>query len=72
MSNREILTMLTEKFKNDKTNEEVDGITIIVDGKIKEVFDVIINKSENYNEYEEILRDAIFMGLNEITKSFNK
>ena len=67
------LTMLTEKFQNDKTGQEVDGITIMIDGKIKEIFDaIIISKSENYDNYTEVLRDAIFMGINEITKSLKK
>ena len=31
------VTILNEKFENDKTGSEVLGITIIVDGKLKEV-----------------------------------
>jgi len=72
LGNADILTMLTEKFQNDKTGQEVDGITIIVDGKIKEIFDAIIIKSGNYENYSEVLRDAIFMGINEITNSLKK
>ncbi|AEV69065.1 hypothetical protein [Acetivibrio clariflavus] len=66
---RRYLTMLIEKFQNDKTGQEVDGITIIIDGKIKEIFDTIILKSGKYENYSEVLRDAIFMGINEITSS---
>ncbi|HEY8462942.1 MAG TPA: hypothetical protein VIM29_02810 [Bacillota bacterium] len=69
MNSKSTLTMLTEKFKNAETNEDVDGITIMIDGKVKDVFDTIIRKSDNYQDYTEVLRDAIFMGINEIIKS---
>lgn len=39
--------MLIEKFQNDKTGQEVDGIIIIIDGKIKEIFDTIIKNRKN-------------------------
>ena len=52
-----------------ETNEDVDGITIMIDGKVKDVFDAIIRKSDNYQDYTEVLKDAIFMGINEIIKS---
>lgn len=72
MGNPDTLTMLTEKFQNDKTGQEVDGITVMIDGKVKEIIDVIINKSEVYDNYVEVLRDAIFMGINEMTKNLKK
>ena len=72
LGNADALTLLAEKFQNDKTGKEVDGITVIIDGKVKEIFDAIILKSENYENYSEVLRDAIFMGVNEITNSLKK
>ncbi|MEQ8199697.1 MAG: hypothetical protein ABRQ27_17130 [Clostridiaceae bacterium] len=41
MSDKNTVTMLSEEFENDKTGEKVEGITIIVDGKLKEVLDLI-------------------------------
>ncbi|WP_432406703.1 hypothetical protein [Wukongibacter sp. M2B1] len=60
------LTMLKERFENRETGQQVDGITIMIDGKFKEVFDVILNKSDDYNDYTEVLKDSILLGINEI------
>ncbi|SHJ56349.1 hypothetical protein SAMN05444401_3300 [Clostridium amylolyticum] len=67
MSDKNTVTMLSEEFENDKTGEKVEGITIIVDGKLKEVLDLIKIRNKNYNNYTEILRDALFEGINNIT-----
>lgn len=65
-------TMITETFKSDKTNEDVEGITIIIDGTIKNLFDAVISKSDNYCDYTELVRDAIFFGVNDIIESESK
>lgn len=67
MSDKNTVTMLSEEFENDKTGEKVEGITIIVDGKLKEVLDLIKIRNKNYNNYTEILRDALFDGINNLT-----
>lgn len=67
MSDKSTVTMLSEEFENDKTGEKVEGITIIVDGKLKEVLDLIKIRNKNYNNYTEILRDALFDGINNLT-----
>lgn len=67
MSDKNTVTMLSEEFENDKTGEKVEGITIIVDGKLKEVLDLIKIRNKNYNNYTEILRDALFEGINNLT-----
>lgn len=63
------MTLISEKFKASDSEAEVDGITIIIDGKLKEVFDIIIKKHNKYYDYNSVLSDAIFMGINEIIKS---
>lgn len=67
MSDKNTVTMLSEEFENDKTGEKVEGITIIVEGKLKEVLDLIKIRNKNYNNYTEILRDALFEGINNLT-----
>lgn len=67
MSDKNTVTILSEEFENDKTGEKVEGITIIVDGKLKEVLDLIKIRNKNYNNYTEILRDALFEGINNLT-----
>lgn len=58
------VTILNEEFENDKTGEKVQGITIIVDGKLKEVVDLLMKSNPSYNNYTEIVRDAFFKGIN--------
>lgn len=72
MSNENVVTILNEEFENDKTGEKVQGLTIIVDGKLKQAMDIIIEKDDNYNNYSEIVRDALFNGMNNIINKINK
>ena len=58
------VTILNEEFENDKTGEKVQGITIIVDGKLKEVLDLLMKNNPDYKNYTEIVRDAFFDGIN--------
>ena len=39
---KDVVTILNEEFENDKTGEKVQGLTIIVDGKLKQVMDIVI------------------------------
>lgn len=58
------VTILNEEFENDKKGKNVQGITIIVDGKLKEVVDLLMKNNTNYKNYTEIVRDAFFNGIN--------
>ncbi|MBU5474577.1 hypothetical protein KQI83_13925 [Roseburia sp. MSJ-14] len=58
------VTILNEEFENDKTGEKVQGITIIIDGKLKEVVDLLMKNDSSYNNYTEVVRDALFKGIN--------
>lgn len=62
------VTILNEEFENDKTGEKVQGITIIVDGKLKEVLDLLMNNNPDYKNYTEIVRDAFFDGINSMIR----
>ena len=59
MDNNTVI-ILNEEFENDKTGEKVQGITIIVEGKLKEVLDLLMKNNPNYKNYTEIVRDAFF------------
>ncbi|KFM90817.1 hypothetical protein ACWTIN_14200 [Bacillus paralicheniformis] len=67
MNSNDTVTMLNEEFVNDQTGEKVEGITIIVDGQFKQVLDIIKAKSDSYENYTEIIRDAVFEGVNSMT-----
>ena len=62
------VTILNEEFENDKTGEKVQGITIIVEGKLKEVLDLLMKNNPNYKNYTEIVRDAFFNGINSLIR----
>ncbi|MCY8151963.1 hypothetical protein [Bacillus paralicheniformis] len=67
MNSNDTVTMLNEEFENDQTGEKVEGITIIIDGQFKQVLDIIKAKSDSYQNYTEIIRDALFEGVNSMT-----
>ena len=62
------VTILNEEFENDKTGEKVQGITIIVEGKLKEVLDLLMKNNPNYKNYTEIVRDAFFKVINSMIR----
>lgn len=62
------VTILNEEFENDKTGEKVQGITIIVDGKLKEVLNLLMKNNPDYKNYTEIVRDAFFDGINSMIR----
>ncbi len=62
------LVILNETFKKEGGQEEIEGLTIMVDGIIKQVFDKIKSDRE-YASYNEVLRDVIFEGINGIIKN---
>lgn len=64
------LSIISEKFENEKTGEKVEGITIIIDGKLKDMLDIIIEKEGIYSDYKEIMRDVLFSGINNYVKKY--
>lgn len=60
------VTIMSDTFENEKSGETVQGITIIIDGKLKQVMDVIINNNLKYSNYTEVVKEAFFKGLNAI------
>lgn len=61
------ITMMKETFTNGKTGTNVDGITIIVDGVLKQVLDKIMCESEGrYPDYMTLLQEALMNGINDI------
>ncbi|MFQ9931726.1 MAG: hypothetical protein ACLRV3_08080 [Roseburia sp.] len=62
------VTILNEEFENDKTGEKVQGITIIVEGKLKEVLDLLMKNNPDYKNYTEIVRDTFFNGINSMIR----
>lgn len=59
------IVMFTEEYENEKSGDKVPGVTILIDGKFKQVLDVIMKKEGKYHDYTEVVRDVLFMGVNE-------
>lgn len=64
----EKITLLQEEFENEKTGEKVSGVTVIIDGKLRQIMDILIDKNTNYNSYPEIIQAALFSGIEKMMK----
>lgn len=64
------ISILSEKFENEKTGEQVEGITIMIDGKLKNMLDIIIEKEGGYNNYTELIKDLVFTGINQFVEKY--
>ena len=61
------LIILNETFGKEGSDQKVEGLTLIVDGQIKTTFDAIKMKKD-YSNYNEVLRDIVFVGLESILR----
>lgn len=61
------LVIIKDTFKKKGNDNEIMGLTVMIDGVIQKVFDKIKN-DKKYDSYEEVLRDIIFEGINSIVK----
>lgn len=65
------ITLMLDAYKNDKTGEKVPGATIIIDGKLRQVMDIIIAKNDEYNDYLDVVKDAFSIGLEQIANGIS-
>lgn len=68
MTQNNQLVILNDSFKKEGTDQEVEGLTVIIDGTIKTAFDTI-KVRKGYDSYNEVMRDVIFSGLEKVLKS---
>ncbi|MEK4407076.1 hypothetical protein MKZ26_22160 [Sporosarcina sp. FSL K6-6792] len=50
------LNLLNEKFINGETDQEVEGITIMINGKFKQALVIIRTNITEYSNYSEVMR----------------
>ncbi|MCC2325203.1 hypothetical protein QRE62_24420 [Bacillus mycoides] len=62
--------MIEETFKNEETGEITPGITIILDGNVRRVLEIIIEK-QGYSDYPEALKEVVFEGIHHFVKRNN-
>lgn len=60
------VAIINEVFQNDLTGEEVHGLTVMVDGQVKEIFDHLLSIDPTYTRYDEVMRDVLFEGLKQL------
>lgn len=61
------MRIMSEEFENTNTGEKVTGVTVMIDGKLKQVFDVMIKKWWG-KSYLEMLQEVLVMGIDEYIK----
>ena len=54
---------MTEEFENEQTGEKVEGVTIIVDGILKNFFDALKENNPKYIDNVTIVHEAFMKGL---------
>lgn len=64
------MRFLTEQYENEKTGQKIDGITIMIDGKLKQLLDIIIEKEGQYSNYSEVIRDVLFFGIDNFINKY--
>jgi DNA-binding protein YbaB len=60
--------IMSEEFENTTTGEKVTGVTVMIDGKLKQMFDIMIKKSGGEKSYLEMLQEVLVMGIDEYIK----
>ena len=63
--NDDKMTVIQEMFKKGETDELVPAVPVILDGKIKDVVDILMEK-KGYEGYPEAISDIIFKGISTI------
>ena len=66
---KKTISIMTEMFQNENTGEDVEGITIMVDGILKQFFEIIKCQKSEYKDNVSIVQDALMKGLEEIRKT---
>lgn len=60
---KKTITIISEKFENEETREQVEGVTIMVDGILKEILDIIKAQKPQYGDNASVIQDALMQGL---------
>ena len=66
------IRIVQEEFVNEKSGEKVTGLTLMVDGKIKQIFDIMIQKYGVAKTYTDIMHEIIVSGVDTMIEKVNK
>ena len=56
---KKTISIMSEEFENEQTGEKVEGITIMVDGVLKQFFDIIKIQKPEYKDNVSIVKEAL-------------
>lgn len=62
------MRIMSDEFENADTGEMVTGITIMIDGKLKQMFELMIEKSGKEKSYLEMMHEVLVIGIDEYIK----
>lgn len=63
------ISIMSEEFENEQTGERVEGITIMIDGILREFLDIIKIQKPQYEDNIDIIQSALMKGLENIKNS---
>ncbi|MEI5994605.1 hypothetical protein [Candidatus Enterococcus mansonii] len=69
---KKTISIMTEEFENEQTGEKVEGVTIMIDGMLKEFVNIVKSKDSKYQTTVDVIQDALMKGLEDIKKDFSK
>jgi hypothetical protein len=66
---KKTISIMSEEFENEQTGEKVEGVTIMIDGILKEFLDIIRLQNPQYKDNIGIIQSALMKGLEAIKDS---
>jgi len=62
------MTLVEEWFENEKTGEQVPGVTLIIDGTLRRVMDALMKKYPEYKSYTQLVQTVLVKGMDDLIK----
>lgn len=66
------IRIVQEEFINENSGEKAIGLTLMVDGKIKQIFDIMIQKYDGTKTYVDIMQEIIVSGVDTMIEKIKK
>ena len=69
---KKTISMISEEFENEQTGEKVEGITIMIDGILKEFFNIMKIEQPKYENNLTIMQDVLMKVLESMRDRIQK
>jgi hypothetical protein len=60
---KKTLSIMTESFVNESTGEEIEGVTVMIDGLLREVIGAIRRRNSSFDSTAHVVQEALVRGL---------